>query len=109
MSIDPTNVSSFDKDVLNAKVPVLVDFWAPWCGPCRTQDPILQNLAADREDIRIVKVNVDDNQELAARFQVRGIPSLILFNGGELVATKVGVTSLGELQQWVDSNVTAAA
>ena len=109
MSTTQTNVSNFDQDVINANLSVLVDFWAPWCGPCRTQDPILQRLAEERGDILIVKVNVDEHPELAARYQVRGIPSLILFNDGEPVGSKVGVTDLADLRQWLESEITASA
>jgi thioredoxin 1 len=75
---------SFQAEVIEADSPVLVDFWAPWCGPCRVVHPILEEIAAERQDIRVVSLNVDDNQQTAARYEVLSIPTLILFkDGGE--------------------------
>jgi thioredoxin 1 len=75
---------SFQTEVLESDSPVLVDFWAPWCGPCRVVHPILEEIAAEREDLRVVSLNVDDNQQSAARYEVLSIPTLILFkDGGE--------------------------
>ncbi len=75
---------TFQAEVIEADSPVLVDFWAPWCGPCRVVHPILEEIAAERQDIRIVSLNVDDNQQTAARYEVLSIPTLILFkDGGE--------------------------
>ncbi len=85
-----TNVTdnNFQAEVLEAETPVLVDFWAPWCGPCRMVAPVLEEIAGEREDLRIVKLNVDENQQTAAAYQVMSIPTLILFNNGQ-VATKI--------------------
>jgi thioredoxin 1 len=74
--------ASFQSEVLDSDTPVLVDFWAPWCGPCRVVHPILEEIAAERDDVRIVSLNVDDNQQTAARYEVLSIPTLILFKGG---------------------------
>src|SRR4051812_47600827 len=88
-SISEVSDTNFQAEVLEADTPVLVDFWAPWCGPCRMVAPILEQMAGERGDaLKIVKLNVDDNQETAAKFEVLSIPTLILFKHGE-VATKV--------------------
>jgi thioredoxin 1 len=82
--------SSFQADVIEADGPVLVDFWAPWCGPCRVVGPVLEEIAGERSDLTIVKLNVDENQQTAANFDVLSIPTLILFKGGEPVKKVIG-------------------
>jgi thioredoxin 1 len=84
---DPT---AFDVEVLQATVPVVVDFWADWCGPCRMIAPELEALAGERSDLKVVKVDVDANPEVAARYDIRGIPTVALFRGGQRVAVSVG-------------------
>jgi thioredoxin 1 len=82
--------TSFQAEVIESEQPVLVDFWAPWCGPCRVVGPILEEIAAEREDLRIVKLNVDENQQTAATFEVLSIPTLILFKNGEVAKKVIG-------------------
>lgn len=82
--------ATFQSEVLDSDSPVLVDFWAPWCGPCRVIHPILEEMDAEREDIRIVSLNTDENQETAARYEVLSIPTLILFRGGQEAKRVIG-------------------
>jgi thioredoxin 1 len=97
---------SFEQDVINSDVPVLVDFWAPWCGPCKTIAPIVEELAADYDGrLKVVKVNVDDNKEAAMKYNVRGIPNLILFKDGQLVEQIVGAVAKQDLVEAVSKIV----
>jgi thioredoxin 1 len=97
---------SFEEDVLKADGPVLVDFWAEWCGPCKQIGPALEELAGEMGgQITVAKVNVDENPETPTKYGVRGIPTLMIFKGGELAATKVGAIPKQELQTWVESNL----
>jgi thioredoxin 1 len=82
--------TNFQAEVIESEQPVLVDFWAPWCGPCRVVAPVLEAIAAEREDVRIVKLNVDENQQTAATFEVLSIPTLILFKNGEVAKKVIG-------------------
>ena len=82
--------NNFQAEVLESETPVLVDFWAPWCGPCRVVGPVLEEIAAERDDLRIVKLNTDENPETAAQFQVLSIPTMILFKAGEPAKKIIG-------------------
>jgi thioredoxin 1 len=101
-----TTDASFDDDVINAALPVLVDFWAEWCGPCKKIAPVLEELAADYEGrLTIVKVNVDENAGSPAKFGIRGIPTLLLFKNGTVIATKVGAASKSQLAAFIDNSL----
>ena len=100
--------TNFQAEVIESEQPVLVDFWAPWCGPCRVVAPVLEEIASERDDVRIVKLNVDENQQTAASFQVLSIPTLILFKGGEAVKTVVGAYPKKKLVEELDPALTAA-
>jgi thioredoxin 1 len=90
---------NFDVEVIEADGPVLVDFWAPWCGPCRVVAPVLEEIASERAGLRIVKLDIDENPQTAARFQVLSIPTMILFKGGEPVNTVIGAYPKKKLEQ----------
>jgi thioredoxin 1 len=98
--------ASFDSDVLKSSEPVLVDFWAEWCGPCKAIAPILDEVSgAYAGKLRVAKVNVDENRGIPAQFGIRGIPTLILFKNGEAAATKVGALSKAQLTAFIDGNL----
>ena len=90
MSAILVNKNNFQEEVLNSDKPVLVDFWAPWCGPCRMVLPIIEEIAEENEDIKVVKINVDEESELAGRFRIMSIPTLMVFVDGQVVNQSVG-------------------
>ena len=101
-----TTVASFEQDVLKADLPVIVDFWAEWCGPCRQIGPALEELALEYGGkVKIVKVNVDENPESPAALGVRGIPSLFLFKDGQVVSNKVGAAPKAALANWINASI----
>jgi thioredoxin 1 len=96
------DASSFDESVLSSDVPVVVDFWAPWCGPCKAIGPMLDQVAESKGgELRIAKVNVDQNMPLAAKYGVRNIPALLLVKGGKVVDTRVGALSRSAFEGWI--------
>jgi thioredoxin 1 len=100
---------SFATDVLGANGPVLVDFWAEWCGPCRTIGPALEELAGEYAGrLTVAKVNIDENPETPSNYAVRGIPTLILFKDGKPAATQVGAAPKGRLKAWIESSLKAS-
>lgn len=105
MSIAQITDASFEAEVLNSDIPVLVDFWATWCGPCKMIAPILDQLAGELEGkVKICKIDVDTNKEMAAKYNVRGVPTLMMFKDGNLEASKVGALSKPQLTQFVEEN-----
>jgi thioredoxin 1 len=97
---------TFDKDVLNSEVPVLVDFWAEWCGPCRMMGPTVDQVAKDYSGkVKVGKLDVDSNQQTAMRYGIRGIPTLLLFKGGKVVDQKVGAIGKPDFQKMLDAHV----
>ncbi|MDR6292614.1 MULTISPECIES: thioredoxin TrxA [Inquilinus] len=106
MSTKPVSDNSFETDVLNASGPVLVDFWAEWCGPCKMIAPALEEISAELgQKVSVVKLNIDENPMTPPKYGVRGIPTLMLFKDGQVAATKIGAVPKGALFNWVESNL----
>lgn len=104
--ITEINDSSFEEEVMNASLPVLVDFWAEWCGPCKMIAPILDEIAQTYQNkLKIVKINIDENPQTPQKYGVRGIPTLMLFKNGELESTKVGALSKSQLAAFLDGHL----
>ena len=101
-----TTDSNFENDVIGSNLPTLVDFWAEWCGPCKQIGPLLEEISDEKKGvINIYKINIDNNPEVPQKYGVRGIPTLMFFNDGKLVDTKVGSLSKSSLNEWIESNL----
>ena len=107
MALPEITDSNFQAEVVESATPTLVDFWAPWCGPCRMVGPVLEQIDAEREDMRVVKLNVDDNQQTAAKFGVMSIPTMILFKNGQPVHQIVGAQPKPRIESALNDVLTA--
>jgi thioredoxin 1 len=101
---------SFQSDVLDSKTPVVVDFWAEWCGPCRMIAPSLEELASEYDGkVIVAKMNIDENPQTPTRYGVRGIPTLMIFRNGQVAATKIGALPKTKIKEWIDASISAVA
>ena len=106
MTLNQTSDTAFEQDVLKSSTPVLVDFWAEWCGPCKLIAPHLEAVASELGDkVQVVKVNIDENPLTPTRYGVRGIPTLMIFKNGELASRQVGAAPKAKLEQWINAAV----
>ena len=106
MAVAKVSDTSFDSDVLKSNEPVLVDFWAEWCGPCRMVAPVLEEVAGELEGkLKIVKLNVDENPQTASKYGIMSIPTLMIFKNGELASRQVGAAPKAKLEQWITAAV----
>ena len=107
MGVQSVSDSEFDKEVLSSSTPVVVDFWAEWCGPCKQLMPVMEEISGELSNVKITKVNIDQNPESPQKYGVRGIPTLIIFKDGRAIGTKVGALPKSKLVEWINSVVAA--
>jgi thioredoxin 1 len=105
MTLKQITDSTFDKEVLKSNIPVVVDFWAPWCGPCKMLTPILEELAPEvQSKANIVKLNIDENPQISSKFGVRSVPTMLIFKDGEAVSIQVGLKPKSSIKEWIEAN-----
>ena len=106
MAIQSIKEDSFEKEVVNSELPVLIDFWAEWCSPCKEMNPILEEVSSEMEEkIKVLKINIDENPNIPNKYGVQSIPTLIIFKKGEAISTKVGASIKSDLITWIDSTI----
>lgn len=107
MGVQAVSDSEFNKEVLGSSTPVLVDFWAEWCGPCKQLMPIIEEISGEVSSVKVTKVNIDQNPDSPQKYGVRGIPTLMIFKDGRVIGTKVGALPKSKLVEWINSVVAA--
>jgi len=106
MATTPVTDASFDADVLGSTEPVVVDFWAEWCGPCKQIGPALEEISTEMDGrVKVIKINIDENPNVPSKYGVRGIPTLMIFKNGEVAATKVGALPKGKIIEWIEESL----